>query len=100
MLIFLIYGITKDDGFYSDPDAAIDTYHYWRKNSNDSWSRFYDNRQSVVNKVKNGMVEAYTYRDGKIGAKCIVKTSPYGVEYLKTVPNGNPYNNLSSLPEM
>ncbi|MBR2710010.1 DUF3892 domain-containing protein [Candidatus Saccharibacteria bacterium] len=100
MLRFLIYGITKDDGLYSDPDAAIDKYHYWRKTSDGVWDRFQDFRQNVVDKVKTGMVEAYTYRNNQIGAKCIVKVSPNMVEYLKTTPNGNPFDNLSSLPEM
>lgn len=100
MLIYLIYGITKDDRFCSDSDAAIDKYHYWRKVDNDNWDRFQDTRQNVVNKVKAGIVEACTYRNGRIGAKCTAETSPYGVEYLKTIPNGNPFDNLSSLPEM
>lgn len=100
MLRYLIYGITKDDGPYSDPDAAIDRYYYWRKVDNDSWGRFQDTRQNVVNKVEAGIVEAYTFRNDKIGAKCVVRTSPYGIKYLKTIPNGNPFDNLSSLPEM
>ena len=100
MLRFLIYGITKDDDFYDDLDAAIDKYYYSRKVDDDTWGRFQDIRQNVVDKVKAGLVEAYTYRNNQIGAKCIVKTSPYGVEYLKTIPNGNPFDNLSSLPEM
>jgi len=100
MVRYLIYGITRDVGYYSDPDAAIDKYYYWRKVDNGNWGRFQDVRQNVVNKVKAGIVEAYTYRNDQIGARCIVKTSPYGVEYLKTIPNDNPFDNLSSLPEM
>lgn len=100
MLRFLIYGVVRDDGLYGDPDAAIDRYYYWRKVDDGSWGRFQDYRQNVVDKVKAGIVEAYTYRSNQIGAKCVVKVSPNGVEYLKTVSNGNPFDNLSSLPEM
>lgn len=100
MAIIKIYGITKDDGYYSDPDAAIDKYHYLSQDSGGNWNKFSDVRQSVVNKVKSGAVSAYTYRNNKIGAKCIVKVSPYGVEYLKTIPDGDPADNISSLPEM
>lgn len=97
---FLIYGITKDDGYYSDPDAAIDKYHYFSQGSEGNWNKFSDVRQSVVNKVKSGAVNAYTYRNNKVGAKCVVNVSPYGIEYLKTVPDGDPTDNISSLPEM
>lgn len=100
MTRFLIYGITRDDGYHSDPDAAIDKYYYWRKVDSENWDCFCDYRQNVVNKVKSGMVEAYTYRNNQIGARCVVKVSPNLVEYLKTVPNGDPTDNLSSLPEM
>lgn len=100
MAKYLIFGIAKDDGYQSDPDAAIDKYFYWRNTANNDWDRFWDYRQNVVNKVKAGTVKVYTYRNNQIGAKCIVKTSPNGVEYLKTVPNGDPTDNLSSLPEM
>lgn len=100
MLRFLIYGITKDDKSYGDPDAAIDKYHYWRKVDTGIWDRFQDFRQNVVDKIKAGTIEVYTYRNNQIGAKCEVKVSPHGVEYLKTVPNSDPTDNLSSLPEM
>lgn len=99
MPVILIYGITKDDGYFSDPDEAIDRYYYFEKVGSE-WKRYSENRQGVVNKVKAGAVEAHTYRNERVGAKCIVKTSPYGVEYLKTVPNNDPTDNLSSLPEM
>lgn len=94
-----IYGITKDDGYFSDPDAAIDRYYYLEE-ENGIWKRYWEIRQGVVNKVKAGIVRAYTFRNDCIGARCIVKTSPYGVEYLKTVPNSDLTDNLSSLPEM
>ncbi len=100
MAQFLIYGITRDDGYQSDPDAAIDKYHYWRKVDGETWKRFWDYRQNVVNQIKSGAVEAYTYRNNQIGARCVVKVSPNWVEYLKTVSNGDPTDNLSSLPEM
>lgn len=94
-----IFGITKDDGYFSDPDAAIDKYYYWVKENGD-WKQYWDDRQNVVNRIKSGIVRAYTYRNNHIGARCVVRTSPYGVEYLKTVPNSDLTDNLSSLPEM
>ena len=100
MLRFFIYGITRDDGLYTDPDEAIDEYYYWCKKDGINWGKFHDTRQNVVNKIKAGIVEAYTYHNDQIGAKCVVKVSANGVEYLKTIPNGNPFDNLSSLPEM
>lgn len=100
MARFLIFGISKDDGYQSDPDAAIDKYYYWRTGNGTDWEKFWDYRQNVVDKVKAGTVEAYTYRNNQVGARCVVKVSPYGVEYLKTVPNSDPTDNLSSLPEM
>ncbi len=100
MLKLLIYGIKRDDGNHLDPDAAIDMYYYYRKNNAGIYDRFMDYRQNVVNKVKSNAYGAYTYRNGKVGAKCIVKTSQNGIEYLKTVPNGDPTDNISSLPEI
>lgn len=100
MARFLIFGISKDDRYQSDPDAAIDKYFYWRMTNDTDWEKFWDYRQGVVDKVKAGTVDAYTYRNGKIGAKCTVKVSPNMVEYLKTIPNGDLTDNLSSLPEM
>ena len=99
MPVILIYGITKDDGDYADPDEAIDEYFYIRE-INGELRRYCEERQGVVDKVKNRTVEAYTYRNGSIGAKCEVKVSSRGVEYLKTIPNSDPTDNLSSLPEM
>ncbi len=99
MNYFYIYGITRDDGFYSDPDEAIDAYYYYRKDGSD-WVKEYDGRQNVVDKVKSGAVSAYTLRNGKVGALCEVKVSYRGTEYLKTVPNNDPTDNLASLPEM
>ncbi|MBR1875035.1 DUF3892 domain-containing protein [Candidatus Saccharibacteria bacterium] len=98
MATFYIYGITKDDGNVSDPDAAIDKYHYIDSTDDKC---YWDYRQNVVEKVKSGSVVAHTYRDGKVGALCIVKHSYiYNIDYLKTLPNGDPTDNLSSLPEM
>ena len=99
MELYLIYGISRDDGDYSDPDAAIDRYYYYRK-SGSVWVSRYDIRQNVVNKVKSRAVEAHTFRNGRMGARCEVKVSHAGIEYLKTVPNNDPTDNLSSLPEM
>lgn len=96
MSTFYIYGIKKDDGYHSDPDAAIDKYFYIDSADNQHYGA---DRQYVVDKVKTGMVDAYTFRDGRVGAKCVCMVSPQGVEYLKTIPNGNPADNLSSLPE-
>ncbi len=97
MSTIYIYGITKDDGNHSDPDEAIDTYHYYENDS-----KYYAGRQYVVNKVKSGSA-AYTCPsgvNGVAGAKCYVATSKDGIEYLKSVADGNPYNNISNLPEM
>lgn len=96
---FYIYGITRDDGYYADPDEAIDVYYYYRKGGS-GWGKRYDSRQNVVDKVKSGVASAYTLRNGKVGARCEVKVSYRGTEYLKTVPNNDPTDNLSSLPEM
>ena len=96
MTVLYIYGIKKDDGYYSDPDAAIDKYFYIDSSDGMRYSSY---RQDVVDRVKLGVAEAYTYRNGRVGAKCEVKISPQGVEYLKTIPNGDPTDNLSSLPE-
>ena len=97
MPIFYIYGITRDDGDNSDPDAAIDKYYY--VDSSDG-KRYWDYRQNVVNKVKAGSVKAYTYRNEKIGSVCVVRRSIFGTEFLKTLPDSDPTDNLSSLPEM
>lgn len=98
--IYLIYGITKDDGNVSDLDAAIDRYYYHRCNMNggylDSSSCA---RQWLVNSVEGGSL-AYTYPNGHVGTRCEVATSSNGIKYLKTVPDGNPKNNISALPEM
>ncbi|MBR3236660.1 DUF3892 domain-containing protein [Candidatus Saccharibacteria bacterium] len=97
MPTFYIFGITKDDGDLSDPDAAIDKYYYF---SSTNGNRYWDHRQNVVNKIKAGLVRAFTYKNGKIGALCVIRKSVYGTEYLKTMPNNDPTDNLSSLPEM
>lgn len=97
MPTFYIYGITKDDGDKSDPDAAIDKYHYI--DSSDE-RLYWDYRQNVVNKVKANLVKAYTYRNGKVGSICVVRRSIFGTEFLKTLPDNDPTDNLSSLPEM
>lgn len=97
MSTFYIYGITKDDGNFSDPDAAIDKYHYINSNDKACYSA---SRQYVVDKVKDNAVKAYTYRNNRVGALCEVHRSINGIEYLKTIPNSDPTDNLSSLPEM
>ena len=96
---YLIYGITKDSGYLDDPDAAINKYYYWRVDSSGEWIKRWDWRQNVVNRVKNGEVVAYSYLNGEQGALCVIKIFSNGVEFLKTVPNGNPWDNLSNLPE-
>lgn len=95
-----IYGIVKDDVYVNDPDAAIDQYYYHKYDDDGNYyGRYYSERQDLVNRVKEG-TQAYTYPHGHIGAQCEVKVSPYGVEYLKSIPVGNPENNISALPEM
>jgi hypothetical protein len=96
---FLIFGITKDSGYSDDPDAAINKYHYWRTDFSGGWVKRWDWRQNLVDKVKSGGVIAYSYPNGRHGALCTVKVSPNWVEYLKTIPNSNPEDNLSNLPE-
>lgn len=95
--VIYIFGITKDDGDLSDPDAAIDKYYYINGNDN---QKYWDYRQNVVKRVKAGYIKAYTFRNNRIGALCVVRTSIYGTEYLKTIPNDDPTDNISSLPEM
>lgn len=97
---FRIDAIKKDNGDYGDPDAAIDKY-YFREISPAGIDLGYYSapRQYVVDKVKANEVEAWTWPNGHRGALCEVKYSERrNVEYLKTVPNGNPYDNLSKLP--
>lgn len=97
---YLIYGITRDDGYADDPDLAINKYHYWRQDSfSGKWIQESDWRQNIVEKVKKGDVVAYTYPNGHIGTLCEVRISPNYVEYLKTISNNNPEDNLSNLPE-
>ena len=96
-LIF-IYGIVPDNGIDTDLDAAIDAYYY-RYSDNPYQIGYRGQRQYVVDMVKGG-VEAYTYRNNHIGSRCVVKTSPNGIEYLKTMPNGDESDNISSLPVM
>lgn len=99
-MVYLICGITRDDGDLGDPDAAIDKYYYHKYDNGGNYrGDFNSGRQYLVNQVKAGSV-AYTYPDEHIGARCEVKVSTYGVEYLKSIPDGNPKNNISALPEM
>lgn len=99
-MIYYIYGITRDNGDFSDPDAAIDKYYYYKYDNDGNYQGdFNSGRQYLVDRVKAGSA-AYTYPSGHVGAKCEVKVSPYGVEYLKSIPDGNPENNISALPEM
>ena len=93
-----IYGIKPDNSIAEDPDAAVDAYYYMYANDPER-KNYYDYRQSVVNRVKGGL-QAYTYRDNHVGAQCEVRRSPHGIEYLKTVPNSDPSDNISSLPKM
>ena len=97
---YFIFGVTHDDGDYSDPDEAIDKYHYWRTDEWGDLVKRWDWRQNVVDKVKRGEAVCYTYPEGHRGALCEVKVSRRGVEFLKTVPNSDPGDNLSALPEM
>ena len=98
MPTILIYGITPDDSVVTDPDAAIDAYHYWY--ADDPARKCYRaGRQNVVDRVKNGL-QAFTYRNGRVGSRCEVRKSINGIEYLKTVPNSDPSDNISSLPRM
>lgn len=97
---YLIFGITRDQGYTDDPDLAINKYHYLRQDLfSGKWIRECDWRQNVVDKVKSGEVVAYSFPNGRQGALCTVKVSPNWAEYLKTIPNGNPEDNLSNLPE-
>ena len=97
---YLIFGITRDQGAADDPDAAINKYHYLRQDFfSGKWTRKWDWRQNIVNKVKSGEVVAYTFPNGEQGALCTVMISPKLVEYLKTIPNSNPEDNISNLPE-
>lgn len=99
-MVYLIYGITKDDTYTRDPDAAIDRYYYYEYDNNGGYCGNYrSKRQDLVDWVKEGS-RAYTYPHGHLGAKCEVRVSLYGVEYLKSIPDGNPENNISALPEM
>lgn len=96
---YYIYGITRDDGDTSDLDAAIDRYYYHKYCDGVYCGDLSSPRQYLVDRVKEGSL-AYTYPDEHIGALCEVKVSQYGTEYLKTIPDGNPKNNISALPEM
>ena len=97
---YYIYGITKDNGDVDDQDEAIDHYFYHKYNERGEYcGRFNALRQYLVDRVKEGST-AYTYPNGRIGACCVVKISKNGVEYLKSIPDGNPMNNISALPEM
>lgn len=98
-LTLCIFGITRDNGYASDPDAAIDKYYYHEFINKAYLGDFCSLRQDLVDKVRAGSI-AYTYPNGHIGARCEVKVSPNGVEYLKSIPDGNPENNISALPEM
>lgn len=97
---YRIYAIEKDDGYKGDPDAAIDKYYFREISAAGADLGCYSaSRQYVVNKVKAGEVEAWTWPSGRRGALCEVKYSERrNVEYLKTVPNGDPSDNLSNLP--
>lgn len=100
MSTYYIYGITKDNGNVNDPDEAIDRYFYYEFNDLGGYcGDFKASRQYLVDRVKEGSL-AYTYPNGHIGARCEVKVSKYGIEYLKSIPDGNPMNNISALPEM
>lgn len=99
MKTYFIYGITKDDGNESDPDAAIDRYFFYEYDAaNHHYGSFSSTRQWLVDQVKGGS-SAYTY-PGYLGARCEVKVSPRNVEYLKSISDGDPRNNISALPEM
>lgn len=99
-MVYLIHSIAKDDTYTSDPDAAIDRYYYHKYDNNGNYyGRYYSERQDLVDRVKEG-AQVYTYPYGHIGARCEVKVSPNGIEYLKSIPDGNPDNNISALPEM
>lgn len=100
MGIYYIYGITRDNGDVDDLDEAIDRYFYYEYSGLGEYrGDFNAPRQYLVDRVKEGSI-AYTYPSGHIGARCVVKTSKNGVEYLKSIPDGNPINNISALPEM
>lgn len=97
---YYIYGITKDNGSADDPDEAIDRYFYHKCSELGEYCGCFNApRQYLVDRVKEGSA-AYTYPNGRIGVRCVVKISKNGVEYLKSIPDGNPMNNISSLPEM
>ncbi|MBQ7802770.1 DUF3892 domain-containing protein [Candidatus Saccharibacteria bacterium] len=96
---YRIYAIKKDDGNLSDPDAAIDKYYFREYDCYGALVGDYRaSRQYVVNEVKAGRVEAWTWPNDHRGALCEACRSVEGVEYLKTIPNSNPDDNLSNLP--
>ncbi len=99
MYKFLIYAIKRDDGNETDPDAAIDKYYYHKYCNGTEQGAFGASRQWLVDRVKEGSL-AYTYPNGHLGARCEVKVSPNEVEYLKSIPDGRPENNISALPEV
>lgn len=97
---YYIYGITRDNGDVDDPDEAIDRYFYYKYSGlGDYHGDFNASRQYLVDRAKEGSV-AYTYPGGRIGARCVVRSSKNGVEYLKSISDGDPMNNISALPEM
>ena len=98
---YLMIGITRNQRHTDDSSAAINKYHYLRQDLfSGKWVQKWDWHQNLVNKAKSGEVAAYSFPNSKRGTLCTIKI--YHIKwakYLKTVPNGNPEDNLSNLPK-
>lgn len=87
--------INKDNGNHNNPHEAITHYGWIEDGTNKSGKT---ERQTMVNWVKDG-VFAYVSDNYGRKVKCECRTSINGLEFLQTVSDGRPSNNLLQLIE-
>lgn len=85
--------INKDNGDHANPHEAI-THYGWLENGVTQK----EDRQTMVNRVKNGLIAYVENSEGK-RADCNVRTSSNGTEFLQTHSDGYYNDNLLSLKE-
>jgi hypothetical protein len=89
-----IVGISKDGGNHLDPHEGI-THYQWIDSDG---SRKLTDRPTMVEWAKKAGNWAYV-SDGYTKAFCQVRSNGR-IEFLQTVADGRPTNNLLSLPEI
>lgn len=88
--------INKEGGNHYDPHEAIQ-YLGWINEK--TGARGKSSRLEMVKFIEeNGIGSAYVDRGGKI-AYLVVRVSPWGNKYVKTIADGKETNNLLELPE-